>query len=178
MAPIAADVDVTILDATGTALQSLALKLDSKAGAQGRFQLLDNAVSGGYEVRFRYKDQACSSAFRVAEYIKPHFEISLNLAKQGYSSNRQRVASRPASAEARRIAAWTSDLILVGTNVTYHLTQPDADKLPWEQAVEQANAGQRYDAILSHAYPRASLSRWDNPVASCTALPDAQEWLQ
>ncbi|GFM81345.1 UPF0192 protein [Pseudomonas cichorii] len=87
VAPAAADVDVTILDATGTALQSLAMKLDSKAGAQGRFQLPDNAVAGGYEVRFNYKDQTYSSAFRVAEYIKPHFEISLNLAKQDYSIN-------------------------------------------------------------------------------------------
>ena len=82
--PTAADVNVTVLDATGTALQSLALKLDSKAGTQGRFQLPDNAVAGGYELRFSYKDQAYSSAFRVAEYIKPHFEISLNLAKQDY----------------------------------------------------------------------------------------------
>ncbi|VVM50536.1 hypothetical protein PS645_00737 [Pseudomonas fluorescens] len=82
--PSAADVNVTVLDATGTALQSLALKLDSKAGTQGRFQLPDNAVAGGYELRFSYKDQAYSSAFRVAEYIKPHFEISLNLAKQDY----------------------------------------------------------------------------------------------
>ncbi|MGL6245713.1 alpha-2-macroglobulin family protein [Pseudomonas sp.] len=82
--PTAADVNVTVLDATGTALQSLALKLDSKSGTQGRFQLPDNAVAGGYELRFSYKDQAYSSAFRVAEYIKPHFEISLNLAKQDY----------------------------------------------------------------------------------------------
>ncbi|MHC8289012.1 alpha-2-macroglobulin family protein [Pseudomonas sp. XS1P51] len=82
--PTAADVNVTVLDATGTALQSLVLKLDSKAGTQGRFQLPDNAVAGGYELRFSYKDQAYSSAFRVAEYIKPHFEISLNLAKQDY----------------------------------------------------------------------------------------------
>ncbi len=87
VAPAAADVDVTILDATGTALQSLALKLDSQAGTQGRFQLPDNAVAGGYEVRFSYKGQAYSSAFRVAEYIKPHFEISLNLARQNYSIN-------------------------------------------------------------------------------------------
>ncbi|RON46986.1 hypothetical protein BK666_12255 [Pseudomonas frederiksbergensis] len=84
VAPTAADVNVTVLDATGTALQSLALKLDSKSGTQGRFQLPDNAVAGGYELRFSYKDQAYSSAFRVAEYIKPHFEISLNLAKQDY----------------------------------------------------------------------------------------------
>ena len=84
VAPTAADVNVTVLDATGTALQSLALKLDSKSGTQGRFQLPDNAVAGGYELRFSYKDQAYSSTFRVAEYIKPHFEISLNLAKQDY----------------------------------------------------------------------------------------------
>ncbi|MBY8936281.1 alpha-2-macroglobulin family protein [Pseudomonas fluorescens] len=82
--PGAADVTVSVLDATGTELQHLDLKLDSKAGTQGRFQLPDNAVAGGYEIRFNYKDQAYSSAFRVAEYIKPHFDISLNLAKQDY----------------------------------------------------------------------------------------------
>jgi uncharacterized protein YfaQ (DUF2300 family) len=94
------------------------------------------------------------------------------------SSSRQRVAPRPATAESRSIAAWTSDLVLAGSTVTYHSDQPGPDKLSWQQAVEQANAGQRYDAILLHAYPRASLSRWDNPVASCEALPAAQDWLQ
>jgi uncharacterized protein YfaQ (DUF2300 family) len=94
------------------------------------------------------------------------------------SSNRQRVAPRPASAESRNIAAWTADLVLAGSTVTYHSDQPGPDKLSWQQAVEQANAGQRYDAILLHAYPRASLSRWDNPIASCQALPAAQDWLQ
>lgn len=93
------------------------------------------------------------------------------------SSNRQRVAPRPATAEARAIAAWTSDLVLAGTQVTYHSDLSAPDKLSWQQAVEQARAGQRYDAILLHAYPRASLSRWDNPVASCEPLPAAQEWL-
>lgn len=94
------------------------------------------------------------------------------------SSSRQRVAPRPATAESRSIAAWTSDIVLAGTPVTYHSDQAAPDKLSWQQAVEQANAGQRYDAILLHAYPRASLSRWDNPVASCVPLPAAQEWLQ
>ena len=94
------------------------------------------------------------------------------------SSSRQRVAPRPATTESRHIAAWTSDLVLAGSTVTYHSDQPGPDKLSWQQAVEQANAGQRYDAILLHAYPRASLSRWDNPVASCEALPAAQDWLQ
>ncbi|MHC8405588.1 DUF2300 domain-containing protein [Pseudomonas sp. TMB3-21] len=94
------------------------------------------------------------------------------------SSSRQRVAPRPASTESRSIAAWTSDLVLAGSTVTYHSDQPGPDKLSWQHAVDQANAGQRYDAILLHAYPRASLSRWDNPVASCEALPAAQDWLQ
>ena len=94
------------------------------------------------------------------------------------SSSRQRVAPRPATAESRYIAAWTSDLVLAGSTVTYHSDQPGPDKLSWQQAVEQANAGQRYDAILLHANPRASLSRWDNPVASCEALPAAKDWLQ
>ncbi|NUU34424.1 DUF2300 domain-containing protein [Pseudomonas sp. C2B4] len=94
------------------------------------------------------------------------------------SSQRQRVAPRPASFDARNIAAWTADLVLAGSPVTYHSDQPGPDKLSWQQAVEQARAGQRYDAILLHAYPRASLSRWDNPVASCEALPAAQDWLQ
>ena len=94
------------------------------------------------------------------------------------SSSRQRVAPRPATVDARHIAAWTSDLVLAGSTVTYHSDQPGPDKLSWQQAVEQADAGQRYDAILLHAYPRASLSRWDNPIASCEALPAAQAWLQ
>ncbi|KEX89693.1 DUF2300 domain-containing protein [Pseudomonas umsongensis] len=94
------------------------------------------------------------------------------------SSQRQRVAPRPATAQVRSIAAWTSDLVLAGSTVTYHSNQPGLDRLSWQLAVDQANAGQRYDAILLHAYPRANLSRWDNPVASCEALPAAQDWLQ
>ncbi|MGZ0705323.1 DUF2300 domain-containing protein [Pseudomonas piscis] len=93
------------------------------------------------------------------------------------SSSRQRVAPRPATADARAVAAWTDELVLAGTQVTYHSDLQAPDKLSWQQAVAQAGAGQRYDAILLHAYPRASLSRWDNPVASCEPLPAAQDWL-
>lgn len=94
------------------------------------------------------------------------------------SSSRQRVAPRAANVEARRIVAWTSDLVLAGSPVTYHSDVSGPDKLSWAQAVEQADSGLRYDTILQRAYPRASLSRWDNPVASCEPLPAAQQWLQ
>ena len=76
-----APVKLAVLDANGTTLQTLDLSLEAKSGAHGRFQLPDNAVAGGYELRFLYRDQLYSSAFRVADYIKPHFEIALDLAK-------------------------------------------------------------------------------------------------
>jgi uncharacterized protein YfaQ (DUF2300 family) len=75
------------------------------------------------------------------------------------SSQRQRVAPRPATVASRNIAAWTSDLVLAGSTVTYHSDQPGPDKLSWLQAVEQAKAGQRYDAILLHAYLRGIARR-------------------
>ncbi|WP_132671493.1 DUF2300 domain-containing protein [Pseudomonas aeruginosa] len=45
-------------------------------------------------------------------------------------------------------------------------------------AVEQAGQGLGYDSILAQAFPRSSLSRWDNPVAACQPLPAAEDWLR
>lgn len=84
VAPGAAPVKLAVLDANGTQLQTLDLKLESSSGTAGRFQLPQNAVAGGYELRFTYRDQIYSSAFRVADYIKPHFEVSLDLAKPDF----------------------------------------------------------------------------------------------
>ncbi|UCJ16900.1 alpha-2-macroglobulin family protein [Pseudomonas sp. MM211] len=77
-----APISLSVLDANGTVLQTQKVDFDGASGGQGRFQLPDNAVAGGYELRFAYRAQLYSSAFRVAEYIKPHFEVSLNLDKQ------------------------------------------------------------------------------------------------
>ncbi|WP_437882005.1 DUF2300 domain-containing protein [Pseudomonas sp. LRF_L74] len=93
------------------------------------------------------------------------------------SSSNQRVAPRPAAAAPREIAAWTADLVLAGSPVTYHSDIPGPERLAWTQAVAQAKQGLRYDAILAHAFPRASLTRWDKPVAACQALPAAEAWL-
>ena len=77
---------LSVIDASGTVLQSLDLRFDAKSGANGRFQLPENAVAGGYELRFDYRGQTYSSAFRVAEYIKPHFEVALDLAKPDFKT--------------------------------------------------------------------------------------------
>lgn len=94
------------------------------------------------------------------------------------SSASQRVAPRPASDGARQIAAFTSDLVLAGSPVNYHSDKAGPDRLAWQMAVEQAGQGLRYDAILARAFPRASLSRWDQPTAACQALGNAEDWLK
>lgn len=86
VAPQAAPLSAVVLDANGTALQTLPLSYDPVAGVDGRFQLPENASAGGYELRLTYRDQQYSSAFRVAEYIKPHFEISMTLAKNDFKT--------------------------------------------------------------------------------------------
>ncbi|MGH8477203.1 MAG: DUF2300 domain-containing protein [Methylococcales bacterium] len=93
------------------------------------------------------------------------------------SSHSQRVAPRPATAAARRIADWTADLVLAGTPVTYHRSEGGRSRLSWERAKEQAASGWRYDAILANAFVHANLARWDNPRVNCQALPNAQQWL-
>ncbi|VVP49407.1 hypothetical protein PS838_05267 [Pseudomonas fluorescens] len=130
------------------------------------------------EARAEPAEAAKALAVAIRTYLLQNASRNGDCLSIDDSSNRQRVAPRPATAESRNIAAWTSDLVLAGSTVTYHSDQPGPNQLSWQQAVEQVNAGQRYDAILLHAYPRASLSRWDNPVASCEALPAAQDWLQ
>lgn len=94
------------------------------------------------------------------------------------SSASQRVAPRPATEASQQIAAWTSDLVLAGSPVNYHSDLPGSNRLAWQDAVQQASEGLRYDAILARAFPRASLSRWDKPIAACQALGNAEDWLK
>lgn len=81
-----APIELTVIDALGSQLQSLRVDFRSTGGAATRFQLPDGAVAGGYELRFAYRDQLYSAAFRVADYIKPHFEIVLDLDKSEHGT--------------------------------------------------------------------------------------------
>ena len=40
--------------------------------------------AGGYELQLSYDNQLYTSAFRVADYVKPHFEINLLMAKNQF----------------------------------------------------------------------------------------------
>jgi len=70
-------VNLTVYDPNGTPLLSQALLLAPDTGAETRFRLPETATAGGYELRFAYKGDTYGAAFRVAEYVKPHFEIDI-----------------------------------------------------------------------------------------------------
>ena len=72
-----------MLDANGSLLQTVNVTLDARKWRAGSSGLPGkNAVAGGYELRLAYRNQVYSSSFRVANYIKPHFEIGLALDKK------------------------------------------------------------------------------------------------
>lgn len=85
----AGPIQATLIDAAGTALISRKLQFDSQQGAQGQFSLPANAVAGGYEIQYAYDNNIYTSAFRVAEYVKPHFEINVQLDKSELRTNEQ-----------------------------------------------------------------------------------------
>jgi uncharacterized protein YfaQ (DUF2300 family) len=93
------------------------------------------------------------------------------------SSAEQRVAPRGPSAASRAIVAATADLVLSGSAVGYHRDQAGTDRLSWQSAVTQAQAGAGYAQILGQAFPRAELTRWDQPDHACEPLPAASDWL-
>lgn len=76
-----AELDLAVFDANGTALFSRKLAFKGEGGADTRFRLPANAPAGGYDIRLGYRGDQYGAAFRVAEYIKPHFDINLLMDK-------------------------------------------------------------------------------------------------
>ncbi len=72
-----APLGLTLADPSGQVLNQQQLRFVSGQGADARIALPDNAVAGGYELRLAMGDDVYTAAFRVADYQKPHFEITL-----------------------------------------------------------------------------------------------------
>lgn len=82
-----AQIDVDVFDANGTALFSRKLAFKGDGGTDTRFRLPANAPAGGYDIKINYKGDVYGAAFRVAEYIKPHFDINLLMDKEDLHTN-------------------------------------------------------------------------------------------
>lgn len=83
---LAGPVGLTLIDPNGTPVLTQSLQLSSETGAETRLRLPEAASAGGYELRLRYQDDTYGAAFRVAEYIKPHFEIDVRPARADFKT--------------------------------------------------------------------------------------------
>ncbi len=77
---------ISVNDPNGTPVLSTEAELVPDSGADTAFRLPENAVAGGYEIRVGYEDKLYGAAFRVAEYVKPHFEIELIPERKSYKT--------------------------------------------------------------------------------------------
>lgn len=74
------------LDPAGQMIATQSLRFSGTQGADTRFALPDNAAAGGYELRLAMGEDVYTAAFRVADYQKPHFEITLLADKPDFAT--------------------------------------------------------------------------------------------
>jgi len=76
-------VRMVVLDPNGTPLRVNEFEIhDPIAGGDTGFKLPKFAASGGYSIQLTYKGKVYTSAFRVARYTKPHYQIEILLEKE------------------------------------------------------------------------------------------------
>lgn len=78
-------INVTLLDANYTPLDSLQLTTDRFGRAAGRFTLPDNGLLGRYSLRATYKDYSSVSGFSVEDYKAPSFAVEMKKCSDEYA---------------------------------------------------------------------------------------------
>lgn len=80
------NIDVTVVDPAGTEIISRTLKYDAAKGGEMDFRLPREAQAGGWELVFAKGGDRYGAAFRVADYVKPHFEVDVVLDKSEFKT--------------------------------------------------------------------------------------------
>lgn len=84
-APLAAGpVTLTVLDPNGTPVATESFQASPDQGGQADFRLPKEAVAGGYTLNLGYQGGAYMGSFRVAAYVKPHFDVDIVTREQDY----------------------------------------------------------------------------------------------
>ncbi|WP_415914495.1 alpha-2-macroglobulin family protein [Paraburkholderia sp. J67] len=85
-APAAAQLKLDVLDPNGAPIATRNVDFASETGGETTFTLPTTAQGGGYTLRFDYNGDSYGGAFRVAEYVKPHFDVNLTMDKSDYAT--------------------------------------------------------------------------------------------
>ena len=80
------ELELEIIDPAGIPLLKQKSPWRATQGADLSFTLPADAQAGGYEAHFSHGEDHYSAAFRVAEYVKPHFDIQLVLDKPSHKT--------------------------------------------------------------------------------------------
>ncbi|MDR0453849.1 MAG: alpha-2-macroglobulin family protein [Deferribacteraceae bacterium] len=80
-----ATIKLEVCDPNGAPIATRSVNFTS-AGGETSFTLPSMTQGGGYSLRFDYSGDSYSGAFRVAEYVKPHFDVNLTFDKSDYAT--------------------------------------------------------------------------------------------
>ena len=78
--------DLLLMDPTGTQVLAQKVAFDGAKGGETSFRLPPNAEAGGWDIVFSKGNDRYGAAFRVANYVKPHFEIDVTLEKPEFKT--------------------------------------------------------------------------------------------
>ncbi|MDR1229214.1 MAG: alpha-2-macroglobulin family protein [Azoarcus sp.] len=73
----AGELGIGIIDPNGAPVWTNTAQFAAERGGDTVFRLPDDAPAGGYEIRVAHQGKTYGAAFRVAEYVKPHLEITI-----------------------------------------------------------------------------------------------------
>lgn len=123
----AGDIDLTVVDPAGTEILSRKIRFDPAKGADTDFRLPAAAQAGGWELLFAKGEDRYGAAFRVSDYVKPHFEVDVVLDKPEFKtkeavSGRIRLAypdGKPVANALVRLTARAQALTMVEGELRY-----------------------------------------------------------
>ena len=163
---------------TGTGDMTMTRGADGKIRIQGRFGVNDYVARVlDREADATQTEAAKALAIAARTYLQQNARPVAACQHIADSSATQRVSPNPPSASALVVARWTDALVLEDAQVRYHRDLPGTDVLAWTEAREQARNGEAFDAILAHAYPRASLTIAGVGGQRCRRLHPNEAWL-
>ncbi len=82
----ASGVRLAVLDPNGTPVTTGDFNVVPDAGGDTCFALPEPTASGGYTLQLGYQGATYTAAFRVAEYVKPHYELAIRFNQKEFKT--------------------------------------------------------------------------------------------